>query len=380
MAKKRSKKILGFDGIRGLAVISVVLTHVGAFSFLWDSPYLREGVLPLINGPTGVQAFFVLSGFLITMLLIKEHRANNRISLRNFYYRRTLRIIPLYLLFLAAVIVIHLLAENVTSWISLLFASTYTYNFVPYGWHSNILGHTWSLAVEEHFYLVWPVIFSFAYAKRGRGLLWGLAAFVVLSFASRLVIAEIWWLENPYNVDRWSFIAGSNIALGCICAVVIYGDYDIKWRQILASNYTFAGGALLYMNSLMLGSHHLSTYLRGIGIALMIAWICLNQKSLLVRWLEFKPLSYIGIISYGVYIYQGLFFGTGPHRMPDQAWPPDIWIGLILLVVVAPLSYHYFEKPFLRLKSNYSSTDRNRPEAESGERKKQVRRAAGLAK
>jgi hypothetical protein len=76
----------------------------------------------------------------------------------------------------------------------------------------------------------------------------------------------------------------------------------------------------------------------------------------LVKLLEVRPLKYIGVISYGIYMYQGLFLSTGPNRNPEQTWPPSQEIGFVLLLLSAPLSYHYFEKPFLRLKDRYAGS------------------------
>ena len=93
-----------------------------------------------------------------------------------------------------------------------------------------------------------------------------------------------------------------------------------------------------------------------IGIAIAISWLYFNQVSRLVNLLEMRPLKYIGVISYGIYMYQRLFLSTGPYRSVTQTWPPSQEIGLLLLLLSAPLSYHYFEKPFLRLKERYSAS------------------------
>ena len=97
----------------------------------------------------------------------------------------------------------------------------------------------------------------------------------------------------------------------------------------------------------------LGNYLRGVGLMVMIAWVYLNQKSFVARALNIPPLRYIGTISYGLYIYQGFFLATGSYRFPGQTWPPNSVDGFVLLVIVAPLSFHFFEKPFLRLKSRF---------------------------
>jgi peptidoglycan/LPS O-acetylase OafA/YrhL len=116
---------------------------------------------------------------------------------------------------------------------------------------------------------------------------------------------------------------------------------------------------LVYISSVFLYGNYwfvdkvLSGYVRSIGILIMIIWLFSNQDGFIVKVLEFSPLKYIGLISYGIYMYQGLFLATGPYRDPSQSWPLDPSIGIILVVISAPLSYQYFEKPFLRLKHFY---------------------------
>ncbi len=161
------KHIQGLDGVRGLAALSVVFTHLHGWSRLEDIGLLSPRVTPLLNGRSGVQAFFVLSGFLITLLLIAEFERTGTVSLRNFFWRRALRILPLYYLFLVLATVIYLVDHRVSSVTSLVYAGTYLYNFIPISHYTSFLGHTWSLAVEEHFYLVWPVVF-FAFYRHHR--------------------------------------------------------------------------------------------------------------------------------------------------------------------------------------------------------------------
>ena len=104
------------------------------------------------------------------------------------------------------------------------------------------------------------------------------------------------------------------------------------------------------------------------GIGLMVAWIYLNPASALTRALEFRPLAYLGVISYGVYMYQGILLATGPHRSPGSDWPPEPLVGFVLLCIIAPLSFHYLERPLLRIKARYSATEASVPRIASAER------------
>lgn len=357
-----NRTIKGFDGIRGLAVIAVVLTHLGVYTTLSDLNLLPKAFIPMINGGAGVQAFFVLSGFLITTLLINEFNANGTISIRNFIFRRTYRIFPLYIFFLIVVTLLHVFGQNVTTWKSLSYAYLYAYNFIPKWLYTNVLGHTWSLAVEEHFYIVWPTVFLLLFGKHRRALLGLTLTFIVSAPIVNLLLIKA-GLATDYFVERWSFIAGSSIAIGCLAAILIGSEQTARQARRLAEPATsLVIGALLYANSFYLTSdswlvqNAVSSYLRTIGIAIGISWLYFNQVSRLVNLLELRPLKYIGVISYGIYMYQGLFLSTGPYRSVSQTWPPSQEIGLVLLLLSAPLSYHYFEKPFLRLKERYSAS------------------------
>lgn len=347
------QEIKGFDGIRGLAVGTVLLTHLSIIFGLVKHGF-PVALVPMIHGSTGVQAFFVLSGFLITTLLFREQHNTGTISLRGFILRRTLRIFPVYILFLVAATLLHVFGQNVTTWKSLAYAWAYVYNFVPKDAYTPFMGHTWSLAVEEHFYLVWPTAFLLLYTRR-QLMMVALAAFVV---ATPVLRAAATPMDAAYFVERWSFIAGYSIALGCLLAVLVDNE---RWKPVFHRRSMAWLGLLLFANSLFLptdpfGMDNLagSSYLRAFGVALLIAWVHGNQDNVVVRALEVPPLKYLGAISYGVYMYQGLFLSTGPWRDPASSWPPPQWAGLLLLVIVAPLSYHFFEKPFLRLKSRFS--------------------------
>ena len=369
------QRIAGFDGIRALAVICVVIQHLGLWQYAGASGFVADKLAPLFSGSTGVQAFFILSGFLITILLIKEIRTTGKVSIVAFTVRRSLRIFPLYLLF-CLLATLALLLSNQVPWRSLAYAYLYVYNFVPAQHYVALLGHTWSLAVEEHFYLVWPVIFSLAYASnKHRRLMLGLAAFIVASLLLHFLLVRQAF-SGEYFIARWSFLAGYNIALGCIGALLVTRDKPGA-AGLLASPAAFALGIVLYANSLYLDTgswfvqNVLCGYIRAPGILLLILWIHQNQGSALVRVLDIRPLRYIGTISYGIYMWQGFFLSTGPKRLEGEVWPPNPYTGLAMLVIVAPLSYRYFEQPFLNLKQRYmkkrpapAASQRNTDEAE----------------
>ena len=355
-------RIAGFDGIRALAVIFVVLQHLGVWQLADPSGFVHNKLAPLLSGGTGVQAFFILSGFLITLLLIKEKQTTGSVSIVSFMMRRSLRILPLYILFCFLATLAFLFLNKNVPWKALGYAILYVYNFVPARDYVALLGHTWSLAVEEHFYLVWPLVFAAGFARGRKHLVAVLALFVLLSLILHIVLARH-PVSSAFFISRWSFIAGSDIALGCIGALLVTSTrYRNAGASLFSSPLALVSGLLLFANTLYIGidswllQNVVLGYVRSAGILLIVLWMYQNQTSALVKVLELRALRYIGTISYGIYMWQGFFLSTGPTRLPNELWPPDQYIGFALLLVVAPLSYRYFEQPFLRLKKRYSQT------------------------
>lgn len=351
-------KIKGFDGIRGLAVIAVILTHLHFLNLLENYHILLPAFKPLINGTAGVQAFFILSGFLITMLLIKEKNKTGSISIRNFFIRRTLRIFPLYFVFLLLSTFLYFLDNQVTNPISLIFSWAYIYNFIPKSHYTSFMGHTWSLAVEEHFYLIWPFVFIFLFRLKFTSRIMWVVGLILLSQIAHLLLMAL-HVNNSYFVERWTFVAGSNILMGCLLSMIIlseeWGERFAKYstKLVLGIAVCLYVSTALFISDDVVVTKLLAPFIRSICISIFILYIFTHQTSRLVGFLEIRFLKYIGLISYGIYMYQGLFLATGPERVAGVLWPPSQTVGLILLVCVAPLSYHFFEKPFIELKSKF---------------------------
>ncbi len=345
------QRIPGFDGLRALAALAVVLTHLHVYHALVARNILTPEFVNGINGWAGVQLFFSLSGFLITLLLIREHQQKGRISLRNFYLRRLLRIVPLYMLVVILVGVLQVLGAHAAPPEGLWFAVAYMYNFVPREWYSSVLGHTWSLAVEEHFYVLWPLVLVALYPalRKLQGLL-VLAVGVSLVFA--LIATRNEWLASRFFVERWTFVAGAFIASGALLALLLEKP---RARQELAKPWAaWVALALVFVDVWLPWKDPVGlAYVRSVGFTLIIAWVYLNPVHRMVRGLEWAPLRYLGRVSYGIYMYQGFYLATGPARAAGQSWPPSPWLGLLLLCLTVPVSYHFFELPLMRLKKRW---------------------------
>ena len=183
------QRIAGFDGIRGLSVIAVVFTHLHVYVALNEAGLLSSSVLPMVHGSAGVQAFFILSGFLITYLLVKEYEETGKICIRFFYIRRTIRIFPIYFLIILIVLFLNMFLQTDLNETLFIYAFLYSYNFIPKEYYSTLIGHTWSLAVEEHFYLLWPITFVFLFRKISQRLLIVSAVAIAISHITLEVLS-----------------------------------------------------------------------------------------------------------------------------------------------------------------------------------------------
>jgi len=283
----------------------------------------------------------VISGFLITGLLLKEHRASGAINLGRFYLRRTFRIFPAYyasLLVLAAI--------SALGWVTLrdgdlLHALTYTQNY--HAEHSWWVGHAWSLSVEEQFYLLWPAALVLAGTVRA---FYGAAAFVVLAPFIRTAI----WVLAPswreHMIGHTFETVADAIAIGCVLA----GTRDWLWqrrtyRAVLESKYFILIpilSILLYLVDRPRFRLTLGMTGTNICIALCLDWCLRFANDRVGRVLNWGPLVYVGTLSYSIYLWQQ-FFLNRETRALVTSFP----LNLVLVAVCALLSYYAVEQPWL---------------------------------
>lgn len=352
------------DGVRGLAVFLLLMHQFVLPSSLTSVPgRLFERTLQV--GWIGVQLFFVLSGFLITSVLIEARHANG--SVMAFYGRRVLRIFPLYYLLLAAAV----LLPYVTQVPPLLRGEPgqMTLNWVYLSnWRLSgptVLGHTWSLAVEEQFYLVWPfVVRAFA----GRRLLRACLTLAAVSLLLRIVLRA--WGADPQLVYQNTFTRMDALALGAAGAAAVRDNDLLKWLEprlgkILAiSSVTLAVVAARGLGRTTALTQTAGYSLLAIVFALVVLRAVLDQArgGGLVRFLSWAPLRSLGKYSYGIYILQ----------LPLQIWVSTVLLPnllafkgdlryvvvqavyfAVMVVVAFGLAfalYHLYEKRFLALK------------------------------
>lgn len=355
------KYIKGFDGLRCYSILLVITTHLGVRHLIPKGSYLEQNLYYFFSGAAGVNVFFAISGFLITSLLLHEYKKNGRINLKYFFIRRFLRLLPPIIPFYIALFIFMQLGYVRETYIGLLASVFYLFNFVPKAkaiW-SPELTHTWSLAVEEQFYLIWA--FLLRYTQKVKKLYWFIFFVIVVSIFLSYWLPQvqvsykgkIYDLDKLFFVDRWTLPAIATILIGALAAILNFYDFGnirAKFKQTKYGVLAF----LVFLSPLYLPDvlFPLARLFHGTGSTLILLWVFNNQDSKLVNVLEWSPIRYIGVISYGLYVWQGFFVRSTPFAEP-KIWVHDFPYNVVLTFLVAIISYEFYEKRISSYKRKY---------------------------
>jgi peptidoglycan/LPS O-acetylase OafA/YrhL len=374
------------DGLRALAVGVVV-----AFHYPPQAHAVRGGFL-------GVDAFFVLSGFLITTLLLEEHHRTGSVSLRKFYARRALRLLPAAAVLLVVGIALSLLFKTADparpKAIGLLGMAAYVANWVQIAKPGSLgqLSHTWSLAIEEQFYLLWPLALLFLLRRRirARALLAVIGAGIATSAVWRIVV---WrrvalphtnfvdyylratsqspvtqtnaFLHRVHVWDRWYFGTDTRadaLLAGCFVAVALVSlrryPHPAATRLLrLAAPIALIGAAIIAWRAEVFTSGWVPDW--GVLVfeacmALVIAGLVTAPHHVLARVLAVPPLVWIGRRSYAIYLFHPIVFRLVNTRMFNISWSAAFVLSIATVLIAAELSYRLIEAPALRRKTRFT--------------------------
>lgn len=338
--------LAGIDGLRAIAAMLVVVYHAG---------------VPGVPASTGVLAFFVLSGFLITRLMIDEESETKTVSLKRFYIRRSFRIFPAFYAYFFVVLAITWLRHQTINpaWAASSFFYVSNYYQAIFGDPDGRLSHTWSLSVEEQFYLLWPVAFLALRTTERR-------------FKTLIVLIPVLWLYRELLVFVFHVNQGyiyeafdtrvDHILMGCLLAVALHGGYlGWLWRIVCSSPWnilltlglivlTFQGGRFIPVRDYR---DSVEFVIMPVLCAVLVAQLVAFPDHLVTRPFNWGWMRYLGKISYSIYLYQQIVVYPAMQLVP-QSRTLGVIAAIVVTIIAAMGSWYVIEQPFLRLRKRFA--------------------------
>jgi len=338
--RKRSDYLPSLDGWRTVAILWVLQAHAQP----WDWGFLNNHWLHK-RGDHGVQLFFALSGLLICTRLLNEERRFGAISLRSFYIRRLYRIQPAALAYLAVICVLMLLGDVPRVWSTVASAALMVRNFLPLYETNWETAHFWSLAVEEHFYLLLP---GFLVLCRRRRLAWMCLLVVALEIWRPIVFAVPKLQGGTFLIFLRTDLVIDGILLGSVFALALTRPPLLKlaktWlRPWVAIVYAVAIFTVEEMHSGRADHALLITV-----YPVLLTATVLHPESWTTRFLELPPMRFIGRLSYSLYLWQELFFFPYAAPTPGSLRSHTVlcWVATFACALA---SYYLVETPLVRI-------------------------------
>ena len=327
-----STRIPSLDGFRAIAIAMVLVCHESVVLPVVMPPQLRAQFVRL--GPSGVRIFFVLSGFLITSILLRELEKTGKISLWRFYIRRALRIFPAYVAFLIGLAFLcstGILSIPKPRWEDYLPAALYVSDYLSVPWP---LSHTWSLSVEEQFYFVWPAALLFFSLRNNKALI----PIGVICVAPLFRFAALFGM-TIFGDQQFETVADA-LAVGCLLAIYKDKVGALLTRMIPTGLSPFVLPAAGLAIVLLDGTANHPRILAPLGLSLMnvvigIAIIFAVERP--PKWLNYRAIVGLGRVSYSLYLWQQPLFQD--YRL--RYW----WV--VISLVCAYFSFRLIERPIL---------------------------------
>ena len=339
--------IPSLDGLRALSIAIVILSHTKS---LLLAPIANSGLFRYVigGGLHGVQIFFVISGYLITTLLLREYDRTGTVSFKRFYARRALRIFPPFYVYFAVLAILWIAGVIPEHWPTYLASATYTFIYLPnpHGWYVE---HAWSLSVEEQFYLLWPALLLCA-QRRAKSISLAVAIIALMPIVRVVLYLAV---TNPERALVTSSSADT-LMVGCLLALFSNRAAFQQFHRRFVNAWT---AALLMVTGFLVVPYLSAKLTHGIPGILIIAlgntvtalsigsiliYVTDNPTSPAGRFLNLRLVRHVGVISYSLYLWQQLFTGDPTHMRP--------YVYLCMLIA-AELSFWLIEKPVMRLRT-----------------------------
>jgi len=346
------------DGLRAFSIIFVLGYHSMGGPILGS--FTKDG------GWIGVDAFFVISGFLITSLLLKELHESGRINFPNFWLRRFFRLFPALIFYLVARLLINPRniddGHNLRAFLMSLFSLSDC--DLAFAWNNvNSTGFepTWSLSVEEKFYLIWPFVLAF------------LGFRAPIFCVAGIVLSQVWKAVLLSNQVVWMRMCPApdthidSLLLGCLVAHLLNNEKVRNWIAARGNLFALALG-LLTFSFVLLTNHPGSCGTRGqmviwlvklplfsACVAMLIACVAVKQDLWVAKFLSWKPIQWVGLLSYSLYLWDR-FFSRQVHEICQRyALGPYVeeLLNIALAFACASLSYYLIERSFLKFRDKF---------------------------
>ncbi|MFZ6690796.1 acyltransferase family protein [Undibacterium sp. SXout20W] len=341
MTATHQTRIIALDGLRAISILLVLFSHA----------WLGH----IVPGGLGVTIFFFISGFIITRLMIAEWDASGTVSIKKFYLRRFFRLMPALIVFVLISLCVMQLAAVQWTWVELASVFFYFANYfgIFIGFSDDVLppplSITWSLAVEEHFYMVFPFVFLglISVPKRFLTVILGL---LVILLAWRIYLVYGVGLDHlvHYRIYKATDTRADSIMYGTGFAILLARYPKViavfQRRETLVLGIAMMLFSLFWRDENFRESYRYS--LQGMALACMFSCIVLND-TFASRFLSSAPLNYLGKVSYSLYLYHWLVFGVITVWMPALSLPLRITLMIVASVVLADLSFRFVERPSL---------------------------------
>ncbi len=394
LAGAEARSIPTLDGMRGIAVLAVLMFHF-AWTFPGDAPEKAVTVVDKIavrlhdflwSGWTGVDLFFVLSGYLITRGLVAPSKRATGSRLKMFWMRRVLRIFPLYYAFIIVGSIVALAIAGMSAWVPGISYWIYMQNYAL-AFDDEVLrwtAHFWSLAIEEQFYFVWPLVAVLVARKRLVSAI-PILVFAVVALRGIMIFkgAHVPALANIFHdehgiakfVYRATFTRADGLLLGAFVAVTqreVSHPISVAWRRLRFPIFIATSLALCGLYAMAHGLNDYDRRIMAVGYVTLAIFFAASISMCadavigdrMRQFLSWRPLVACGKVSYGMYIFH---------------WPLVIWLvprltkmqagmdvatqialvsgvivgGIAIIYVIAEVSFRFFESPFLKLKSRF---------------------------
>jgi peptidoglycan/LPS O-acetylase OafA/YrhL len=346
------------DGLRAVSILIVIIAHINIY---YKFDFLTDAVI----GELGVYVFFVISGFLITTLLIKESIKTGTVSLKRFYIRRFLRIIPVAYLYLLVLIIGIKFFGLPAGYFSVLGSALFLRNLSigVFPWNAFV-NHYWSLSVEEQFYLMFPSVIK----KRLSKSIYIVLGFLIVIIGIKIAEPNVSALHNSkFRIIFEFFSKLDGITIGCLCSLLLFKKIiQIRRKpKFLLLKKVLVGAAIYYIHGNFLDiPFGLNTILSSCFIAAFIILNLFESKDIIYTILNSRLFIHVGILSYSLYIWQELYIGILQEKY-IQLRQNDEYLSLSLIPLYLALiyftalcSYYLYEKRFLKLKDRFQSKAR----------------------